>query len=62
MLCANVSEYVFPAHLSISILFTYWQEKDSEKDLQNKVYFNKVFSKAKVLVPKAVICWHAFRR
>lgn len=46
MLCANVSEYVFPAHLLISILFTYWQEKDSKKDLQNKVCFNMVSSKA----------------
>lgn len=48
MLCANMSEYVFPAHLSISILFTYWQEKDYEKDLEDKVCFNMVFSKAKV--------------
>lgn len=47
MLCASVSEYVFPAHLSISILFTYWHEKDSEKDLPKKVCFNIVFSKAR---------------
>lgn len=61
MPCTNMSEYVFPAHLLISILFTYWQEKDSEKDLQNRVCAIVFFSQARVLVPKQLSGGISFR-